>query len=79
MAVEAACGCPQEAGLTDALIKFTETLPDYATSMKWDVERGSPLEVEAIVECPIAVAHAHNVPVPAMEFLRDGLRFLSGA
>ena len=78
MAVAAACGSPQDASLIETMVTFTKMLPDYATSMKWDVERGHPLEVDALFERPIAVAQALGVQVPAMAFLRDALRFLSG-
>ncbi|MEL6555248.1 MAG: putative 2-dehydropantoate 2-reductase [Cyanobacteria bacterium J06621_11] len=59
------------------MLAHTETMAPYRTSMKLDFDRGQPLEIEAILERPISIAHKFNLPTPAMTMLHQQITFLN--
>ncbi len=63
-------------GWVDIMLKQTEAMTPYRTSMKIDYDEGRPLELKAILGNPIDVANALNVSVPAMQMLYRQLAFL---
>lgn len=66
-AVAASTGNPMPEGLIDQYIKVTNAAPAYKTSMALDRERGSAMEVEAILGNTVRVAHREGVAIPKLE------------
>lgn len=68
-------------GLAESLItqmlKHTETMPPYRTSMKIDYDARRPLEIEAILGNPLRIAQQLGIAVPAMTMLYQQLVFLN--
>ena len=62
--------------IVEQMFEQTETMPAYATSMKLDFDRKSPLETDAIFRAPLEVAKALDVAAPAMTMLYQQLMFL---
>jgi 2-dehydropantoate 2-reductase len=59
--------------LPERLIRMTAPMGPYKTSMQIDRETRSPLEIEAIIGRPLRVAREHNLPVPRLDELYEGL------
>lgn len=55
--------------LIEQNIVKTQTMGPYRSSMQIDQEVGRPIELDAIVGQPLAVAEKHGVPAPAMRML----------
>lgn len=58
------------------MIYNTRKMIPYSPSMKIDLEKGQPLEIEAIYRRPLAAAAAMNVPMPLTEFITRELQIL---
>ena len=59
-----------------ALMKRTEKMKPYHTSMKLDRDAKRPLEVEAIFGNPLRLAKAKGISLPHIEMLYQQLKFL---
>ena len=57
----------------DNLIRVTENLPDFKSSMIHDYEQKKPLEIEHIFENPLKAAKFKNIPCPLLEDLYQKL------
>lgn len=69
-------GRPIEQQFVDRLYADTAKMRPYKTSMKLDYERGEPLERQAIVERPLAMARSAGAKIPHWEMLAAQLAFL---
>lgn len=58
------------------MIKHTESMKPYKTSMRIDFDERRPLEVEAIFGSPLRWAKERNVPMPVVESMYRELVFL---
>ncbi|MGB3300556.1 MAG: putative 2-dehydropantoate 2-reductase [Phormidesmis sp.] len=61
----------------DQMLAQTEKMSPYRTSMKIDYDEGRPLEIETILDSPIAIARSLGVSTPTMLMLYQQLAFLS--
>jgi 2-dehydropantoate 2-reductase len=61
------------ADLPTRLIRLTEPMGPYKTSMQIDREMGRPLEIEAIIGRPLKIANEQQVPAPELKNLYEGL------
>ena len=68
-AASAACARPIDEVFIRKMMKDTETMKPYATSMKLDFDQGRPMEVESIYGNPVRVARAAGVAMPETESL----------
>jgi 2-dehydropantoate 2-reductase len=50
-------------------IEQTRTMGPYKTSMQIDRNCGRPMEIEAIIAKPLAIAHERCVATPLLELL----------
>ena len=57
------------------MMRSTDKMPPYKTSMMLDYERQQPLEIEAIYGEPLKVAARHGVPMPQVQMLYRLLKF----
>jgi 2-dehydropantoate 2-reductase len=72
----AAClGKPLDAGIVEAMLALTDTMPAYDTSMKIDYDRGLPLELDAIIAAPLHAAEARGAALPRWRMLHEALQF----
>ncbi|MEZ0265605.1 MAG: 2-dehydropantoate 2-reductase [Phycisphaerae bacterium] len=80
IAAARAVGVDLPDSLIDAKVTATRAMGPYKTSMHVDLRDRRPMEVEAILGCPVRAAQAAGVAVPTMEavyrllLLRDELR-----
>jgi 2-dehydropantoate 2-reductase len=58
------------------MLRDTDAMTPYRTSMKLDYDEGRPLEIEAIYHRPLEAARAGGVALPRIETLYRQLRFL---
>ena len=58
------------------MLKDTDKMKSYLTSMKLDYNRKRPLEVEAIVGNPLRIANKAGIDLPMISLLYRQLRFL---
>ena len=61
----------------EQMLHSTSTMAPYVTSMKRDYDRKLPLELEAILGYPLAVARAKGVTLPKMTMLHQLLQHLN--
>lgn len=73
----AACGREMPESYLDAMIRHTEQMLPYRTSMKIDCEEARPMEVEAIYGNPLRMAQAQGVDLPRLGTLYRQLKFLN--
>jgi len=71
-----ACGHEIEADFIDRMLRDTEAMAPYKTSMKLDHEAGRPLELDAIYAAPIVAAAAAGYAMVRTEALWAQLSFL---
>jgi len=69
VAAAAASGAAIPADMPDKMLKNSESMGPYRSSMQVDLESGNPLEVEPIIGEPTRRAIAAGCPVPHMEML----------
>jgi 2-dehydropantoate 2-reductase len=62
--------------LITQMLRHTEQMSPYRTSMKIDFDEGRPLEVEAILGNPLRAAQAVGAPVPKLEMLYHQIKAL---
>lgn len=67
-AIGTAIGCPITESGEDRM-KVTARLGAFKTSMLQDVEAGRPIELEAVVGVPRAIARSRGIPTPALDRL----------
>jgi 2-dehydropantoate 2-reductase len=67
--IAAGCGHSLSEDVIDSNIQKTQVMPPYKTSMLLDLERGQPLETEAIIGNVVRCAHRHGIACPALETL----------
>ena len=60
----------------EQMLRSTAAMAPYVTSMKRDYDRKMPLELEAILGYPLAVAHRKGVALPRMTMLHQLLQHL---
>lgn len=72
----AARGVVIEGDFVEAMLRDTETMIPYATSMKLDHDARRPLEIEAIYAAPIAVARAGGYEMARTETLYRALQLI---
>lgn len=77
VAIAAAYGRKLTRADIDTMISETEAMQPYRTSMKIDYDSKRPLEVEAIVGCPLQMAQAKGIPAPKLAMLYQQLLFLN--
>ena len=63
----------------EKMMRDTERMTPYLTSMKLDFDRGRPMEVEAIYGAPLRAAAEAGCTLPRMATLHALLMFLNGA
>jgi 2-dehydropantoate 2-reductase len=71
-----ACGVALEEQIVQKMLRNTETMVPYRTSMKIDFDRRRPMEVEAIFGNPLRAARAAGASSPLLEMLYHQLKFL---
>lgn len=79
--VIAACeplGVRFDLSVTEEKICHTQTMGAYKTSMQIDRQMGRPLELEAIIGKPLAVARNNRIATPNMEVLYDLVSVVNG-
>lgn len=74
----AACGKTIEPAFVEKMLRDTEQMKPYRTSMKVDHDEGRPMEVEAIFGEALRSARAAGEAVPRIEMLYQQLKFLDG-
>ncbi len=72
----AACGHRIEADFVDYMMRTTDKMKPYKTSMRLDYEAKRPLEIDTIYGAPIAVAATHGFDMARTRFLHTQLQFL---
>jgi 2-dehydropantoate 2-reductase len=72
----AACGHPIEEGFIAEMLRYTDSMTPYATSMKIDFDAKRPMEVESIFGAPLEAAKKAAVELPLLSMLYDELKFL---
>jgi len=72
----AACGHRIEADFIPYMLRTTDKMTPYKTSMKLDFEHGRPLELEAIYGAPIAAAREAGFSMVRTKMLHAQLQFL---
>ncbi len=77
--VAAAAGCDRQISpdFVTYMLRLTETMKPYLTSMKLDYNAGRELEVEAILGNPVRMAHKAGVDVPRIEMLYRQVQFVT--
>ena len=73
-----ACGREVDDGFVAQMLRDTETMTPYLTSMKLDFDAGRPLEVEAILRAPVRAAAGAGCDLPTVAFLADAVTHLAG-
>ncbi len=76
VAASAACGHPIPEEFIQKMLRDTEQMKPYKTSMMLDFESRRPMEVEAIFGNPLRAARLHGANVPLLESLYRQLKFL---
>ncbi len=76
-AIAAAYGRDIDDEYVHKMLKNTEAMKPYRTSMKIDFDRHRPLEVEAILGQPLEVARQKGIHTPKLEMLYQQLVFLN--
>lgn len=72
----AACGHRIERGFVDHMLRTTDAMTPYKTSMKLDYEAGRPLEIDTIYGAPVAAARAARFEMTRTATLFAQLQFL---
>jgi len=72
----AASGHRIEADFVDYMMRTTDKMKPYKTSMKLDYEAQRPLEIDTIYGAPIAAAAQHGFDMARTRFLHTQLQFL---
>lgn len=72
-----ACGYFIEEEFISEMIKSTEKMKPYKTSMKLDFETKKPMEIESIFGYPLKVAEQHGAMMPFVKMLYKELSFLN--
>ncbi len=75
-AASTACGKPVPETFPEVMLRATDSMVPYKTSMKLDYDAGRPLELDAIYGAPIRAAHAAGCAVPCIETVHRELAFL---
>jgi 2-dehydropantoate 2-reductase len=73
------CGVPVADEIVAQMLKHTEEMTPYRTSMKIDFDEHRPMEVEAIFGNPLRTAQAAGAKSPLLEVLYRQLQFLNSA
>jgi len=73
----AACGRKIPASFVDKMIKDTDKMVPYNTSMKLDFLNGKPMEIESIYGEPLRAAALRGVHLPRIEVIYRALSFLA--
>lgn len=76
IAAARADGATIESAFADEMIRITQPIGAYRTSMQLDYEAGRPLEVESILGEPLRRARAAGVATPRLELLYGIVRRL---
>ncbi len=76
VAAAAACGKGMRPDFVDEMVRTTDEMVPYATSMKLDHDAGRPMEIDAIYSAPIRAARAAGCQVPRIEVVERQLRLL---
>ena len=76
VAAAAACGHRIEADFIDDMMRTTDKMTPYKTSMKLDFEAGRPLEIDVIYGAPIRAAGAAGFDMTRTATLYAQLQFL---
>ncbi|MCX7620097.1 MAG: putative 2-dehydropantoate 2-reductase [Acidimicrobiales bacterium] len=71
-----ACGHEIDDGFVETMLRTTDAMTPYKTSMKLDFDAGRPLELDAIYAAPIRVAAGAGYAMPHTAVLYRQLRFL---
>lgn len=71
-----ACGREIPSAFVEEMLKTTEQMPPYLTSMKLDFEAKRPLEIEAILGTPLRRGTAAGASLPQMALLYQQLTVL---
>ena len=71
-----ACGREIPGAFVEEMLKTTEKMPPYLTSMKLDFEAKRPLEIEAILGTPLRRGTAAGARLPQMDLLYQQLTVL---
>lgn len=77
VAIATAYGRVLTAADIEAMIRETEAMQPYRTSMKIDYDEKRPLELEAIVGIPLRMAQANGIQTPKLAMLYQQLLFLN--
>ena len=72
----AACGHRIEADFIPYMLRTTDKMTPYKTSMKLDFEHGRPLEIDAIYGAPVSAARAAGFDMVRTQLLFAQLQFL---
>jgi 2-dehydropantoate 2-reductase len=72
----AACGHHIDDGFVETMLRTTDEMTPYKTSMKLDFDAGRPLELDAIYRAPIRAARHAGFEMRRAEVLYRQLRFL---
>ncbi len=68
------CSIPD--GFIDDMVRDTEKMQPYRTSMKIDYDEGRPMEIDSVYGSPLRVAEDHGIRLPAMRMMHDLLKYL---
>ena len=66
-----------DAHFADRMIETTLEMTPYSPSMKLDYEFGRPMEIYYLYTRPLEIARQAGTPMPKLEMLEAGLKFLS--
>ena len=67
---------PIPADYVEIMLEYTTQMKPYRTSMKIDYDERRPLEIEAILGCPLRRATAAGARLPRIKMLYHQLQFL---
>ena len=59
------------------MIETTLEMTPYSPSMKLDFEFGRPMEIYYLYTRPLEIARQAGTPMPKLEMLETGLKFLA--
>ena len=74
-----ACGREIEPGFVDHMLKTTDRMTPYRTSMKIDCDLGRSMEIEAIFGNPLRAAESGGASLPLMRELYEQLKAIEAA
>ena len=66
-----------DAHFADRMIETTLEMTPYSPSMKLDFEFGRPMEIYYLYTRPLEIARQAGTPMPKLEMLETGLKFLA--